>query len=169
MVICTHCRKEFSFHRSTSTLKYHLNAKHVFAGAPTSGATPSLRQNTLTERRALSKSTSDKLTDTIATWIAKDYRPINIVRELYEAKKKTKEEDLASADYVALTGDHWTSVSNNNYLSVTAHHITKTWELKSFVLTVMKTEERHFAEACAEQFETVAGKWAIDGKIKSNL
>ncbi len=129
IVICTHCMKEFSFHRSTSSFKHHLNAKHVFVGASTSGVTPGLRQTTLTERRALSKSTSDKLTDTIAKWIAKDCRPINIVEdmgfkevlkvatldtfhkppsrgtvmtkihELYKAKKKTKKEDLASADY----------------------------------------------------------------------
>lgn len=84
------------------------------------------------------------------------------INKLYDAKKKTKEEELASAEYVALTGDHWTSVSDTNYLGVTAHHITKTWELKSFV---MKTEERHFAEACAEQFQTVAHKWEIEGKI----
>lgn len=98
------------------------------------------------------------MTDTIAKWIAKDCRPINVIgdagftevlkvatldafykppsrgtvitkiHKLYEAIKKTKEEDLASTEYVALTGDHWTdSVCNNNCLGVTAHHITKTW------------------------------------------
>ena len=75
---------------------------------------------------------------------------ITKINELYDAKKKTKEEDLASAECLALTGDHWTSVSNNNYLGVTAHHITN-WKLKSFALTVMKTEERQFAEACAQK------------------
>ena len=29
----------------------------------------------------------------------------------------------------------------------------------------MKTEERHFAEECAEQFQTVARKWGIEGKV----
>ena len=60
---------------------------------------------------------------------------------------------------------YWTSVSNTNYLGVTAHQITKTWELQSFALTILKTEERHFAEACAEQFQTVARKWEIEGKV----
>ena len=195
-VICTLCKKEFSFHRSTSSLKYHINAKHAFVGSSSSGARPGgLVQTTLTEGRALSKSISENLTQKIAKWIAKDCRPINIVEDkglaevlqvasrdafykppsrgtvmtkihdLYKTEKKKKEEDLAVADYVALTGDHWTSVSNNNYLGVTAHHITKTWELKSFALTTMKTEERHFAEACAEQFLTVARKWEIEGKV----
>ncbi|XP_035989999.1 uncharacterized protein LOC118561850 [Fundulus heteroclitus] len=130
VVVCSHCKKDFSFHRSTSSLKYHLNAKHTFVGASTSGVTPGMRQTTLTERRALSKSTSEKLNDKIARWIAKDCRPINIVEdtglaevlkvatldafykppsrgtvmtkinELYVAKMKTKEEDLASAEHM---------------------------------------------------------------------
>ena len=72
------------------------------------------------------------------------------IRELYEAEKKKKENDLAATKHVALTGDHWPSVSSDNYLGVTAHLITNEWKLKSFTLTCMKTEERHFAEACAE-------------------
>ena len=67
------------------------------------------------------------------------------IQELYEAEK---ENDLAATKHVALTGDHWTSVSNDNYLG--AHLITNEWKLKSFTLMCMKTEERHFAEACAE-------------------
>ena len=30
-VICKLCNKEFAYHRSVSSLKYHLNAKHVAA------------------------------------------------------------------------------------------------------------------------------------------
>ena len=30
-VVCKLCRKEFAYHRSLSSLKYHLNAKHVAA------------------------------------------------------------------------------------------------------------------------------------------
>src|SRR4029434_10986519 len=115
---------------------------------------PSLKQ-----RRPLSKSACDKLTSTVAKWIAKSCRPINIVEdegfpevvrvatgdssiktpqsrtimtkihELYEAEKKKKENDLAATKHQALTGDHWTSVSNDNYLGVTAHLITDEWKL----------------------------------------
>src|SRR4029434_10244236 len=86
------------------------------------------------------------------------------IHELYEAEKKKKEKHLGATKHVALTGDHWTSVSNDNYLGVTAHLITNEWKLKSFTLTCMKTEERHFAEACAKQFLTVASNWAIEDK-----
>ncbi len=79
-------------------------------------------------------------------------------------RKRKRKEVLAQVNHIALTGDHWTSVSNNNYLGVTAHFISDTWELKSFALTILKTEERHFAEACKEQFLSVARKWDIEGK-----
>ncbi|KAL0150772.1 hypothetical protein M9458_053930 [Cirrhinus mrigala] len=162
-VFCKICNKEFQFHRSCSSLRYHVNAKHAFAG-PSSLAS-GLRQTTLDFRRPLTKSTSDNLTNTIAKWIAKDCRPISIVEdsgfmdvlqvasqdssykppsratvmtkihELYENEKEKRKEVLAQVNYIALTGDHWTSVSNNNYLGVTAHYISDTWE-------------HHFAEAC---------------------
>ena len=31
IVVCTYCSDELSFHRSTTSLKYHLRAKHIFA------------------------------------------------------------------------------------------------------------------------------------------
>src|SRR4029434_2251091 len=103
------------------------------------------------QRRPLIKCACDKLISTDAKWIAKSCRPINIVEdegftevvrvamgdssikalqsrtimtkihELYDAEKKIKENDLAATKHQALTGDHWTSVSNDNYLGVTAH------------------------------------------------
>src|SRR4029434_4459419 len=154
-----------------------------------------MRQTTLTEqRRPLIKSAGDKSTSTVAKWIAKSCRPINIVEdegftdvlrvatgnssikapqkrtimtkihELYEAEKKKKENDLAATKHVALTGGHWTSVSNDNCLGVTAHLITNEWKVKSFTLMCMTTEERHFEEACAEKFQNVASNWAIEDK-----
>src|SRR4029434_10871639 len=154
-----------------------------------------MRQTTLTEQcRPPTKTACDKLTSTVAKWIAKSFRPINIVEdegftkvlrvatgdssiktperctimtkihELYEAEKKKKKNDLAPTKHQALTGDRWTSVSNDTYLGVTSHLITDEWKLKSFTLTCMKTEERHFAEACAQQFQTVASNWAIEDK-----
>lgn len=62
----------------------------------------------------------------------------------------------------ALLRDHWTSVSNHNYLGVTAYLTDNKWQLHSFTLGVLKTEERHFAEA--SQFLEVAKDWEITDK-----
>nr|XP_033473582.1 zinc finger BED domain-containing protein 1-like [Epinephelus lanceolatus] len=76
------------------------------------------------------------------------------IHDQHAAEKNAKEEKLAGTTYVALTGDHWTSVNNENYLGVTAH-----------LIDVTKTEERHFAEVCARQFLDVANQWGIADKI----
>ncbi|KAI4892351.1 hypothetical protein NFI96_018662 [Prochilodus magdalenae] len=72
---------------------------------------------------------------------------------------------LEQAKCVALTGDHWTSVSNDNYLGVTVHFTDKEWNLQSFALTVSKTETRNYAEACADHFLDVTKEWNITEKL----
>lgn len=63
-VFCKIYNKEFEFHRSCSSMKYHVNTKQAFAGS--SSLAGNLRQTTLKFRRPLTKSTSDNLTNTIA-------------------------------------------------------------------------------------------------------
>ena len=142
VVICSLCKKEFAFHRSCSSLTYHLNAKHVRTSSNVSATVnvganatvSSLRQTTLAEcGKRMSKATTEKLTNSIAKWIAADCRPISIVadeglqeafqiaasdpsfqlpsrttvmkriHQLYEDERKAKEEVLAGACHVAPT------------------------------------------------------------------
>src|SRR4029434_6865744 len=112
-----------------------------------------MRQTTLTEqRKPLIKSACDKLTSTVAKWIAKSCRPINIIEDegftevlrvatgdsSIEVPQRrtimTKIHELyePATKHQAATGDHWTSVSNDNYLGVTAHLITDEWKLKIY-------------------------------------
>ncbi|XDV29398.1 hypothetical protein PO909_032532 [Leuciscus waleckii] len=201
MVVCKLCNKEFAYHRSTSSLKYHLNAKHIAASVDVS-PTPSTRTNTQPTlhqmtglRTRVTKSTSEKITNGLAHWIALDCRPLGVVedkglqnvlkiassdttyelpcrktvtkrvQQLYDNEKEDKENLLEKAECVALTGDHWTSVSNSNYFGVTAHFIDVKWRLHSFALTIQKTTTRHFAENVAGDFESVAEAWEITQKV----
>nr|XP_054591163.1 E3 SUMO-protein ligase ZBED1-like [Nothobranchius furzeri] len=190
-VICVYCRCELSYHRSTSSLKYHLLAKHT---ADAESPPPHRKQTTLEsfQQRRLDNSTSCKLSTAIAKWVATACRLINIVEDeglldviriassdstyelpsrvttvtniqkLYQDEKAKVEETLSQTKTVALTGDYWTSLSNHSYLGVTAHYFTSNWELRSHALTVMKTEDRHFADTCAEHFMQVAQQWNIE-------
>ncbi|XP_055065255.2 E3 SUMO-protein ligase ZBED1-like [Misgurnus anguillicaudatus] len=147
--------------------------------------------------KPVSAALSAKLTTLLAQWIATSCRPISVVEDdglelvlqaatgdpsyklparrtiirrihdQHAAEKAAKDEKIVEASCVALTGDHWTSVNNDNYLGVTVHLIDASWELHSFALGVMKTEERHFAEACARQFLDVANQWGIADKIST--
>lgn len=59
-------------------------------------------------------------------------------------------------DFVTVTGDQWTSVTNSNHIGVTAHIVDVTdgiWNLQSFALTVQKTNTRNYAKNCAERFK----------------
>ncbi|XP_063049691.1 E3 SUMO-protein ligase ZBED1-like [Engraulis encrasicolus] len=86
---------------------------------------------------------------------------------LYSTERAAVKDKLEQAEAVSLTGDYWTSVSNDNYLGVTAHYFTRQWELQSHALTVMKTEERHFADNVVDHFMTVAREWGIEEKVAS--
>ncbi|XP_019211076.1 zinc finger BED domain-containing protein 1 [Oreochromis niloticus] len=207
-VVCLECKKEFAYHRSSSSLAYHLNAKHPAASAATASSedvsniasqSKAFRQTKLENTPRMSKSATDKLTNVIAKWIAMNCRPINIVEDegltevlqiasndpsykppcrttvttkiskMYDGEKKNKLEILAedSPNCVAITGDHWTSAGNHSYFGVTGHFIDSEWNLNSFALTVMRTETRHFADKCAEQFLKVANDWGIENKIST--
>ncbi|CAL9696518.1 unnamed protein product [Knipowitschia caucasica] len=146
--------------------------------------------------KPVSTALSAKLTNLLAQWIATSCRPISVVEDdglelvlqtatgdssyklsarrtimrrihdQHATEKAAKDKKMSEASCVALTGDHWTSV-NNDYLGVTVHFIDASWELHSFALGVMKTEVRHFAEACARQFLDVANQWKIADKIST--
>ncbi|KAL7880597.1 hypothetical protein SRHO_G00028510 [Serrasalmus rhombeus] len=74
------CQAEFSYHQSTSSLKYHMEAKHTFGSRFSSG---NVRQTTLDNVRwqTMDQPTSNKLTVAIAKWIATACRPINMVED----------------------------------------------------------------------------------------
>ncbi|KAL6483231.1 hypothetical protein MHYP_G00081030 [Metynnis hypsauchen] len=211
IVICSLCRKEFANHRSTSTLRYHLDAEHVGASVQVSNdnlaakcissTSKQCRQSTLDHmsgfklRNKMSKSTSDKLTNSLARWIAVDCRPLSVIedkglqealqiasadasyelpsrktmskkiQQLNDEEREVKQVIVKSATNVALTGDHWTSVSNKNYLGVTAHIIDDEWKIQSFALSMQKTTSRHYGDACAEDFMAVAEAWEIKEKV----
>lgn len=194
--VCSYCKAEFSYHRSTSSLRYHIQAKHTFGSGLSSG---NLRQTTLDNARqkTMDQATSKKLTVAIAKWIAAACRPIAIVEdeglrdiiriaskdpsyelpsrstitnrihELYETERAKLAKDLELTATIALTGDYWTSLGNESYLGVTGHYIDEQWQLHSHALTVMKTEERHHAATCAEHFMDVAKQWNIERKVST--
>lgn len=77
IVVCIFCGKEFAYHRSTSSLRYHLNAKHFAASIESSA---SITANPGSNRRCrrsrldqfaefgarMGKSVTHKLTNSVA-------------------------------------------------------------------------------------------------------
>ncbi|XP_076739756.1 receptor-type tyrosine-protein phosphatase gamma isoform X3 [Maylandia zebra] len=78
-VRCTICNAEFKYHRSSSSLAYHLRAKH-----PTESTSTGPRQSTLQEYGAcgrITKNVREKVTNSLVVWIAKNCRPVSIVED----------------------------------------------------------------------------------------
>src|SRR4029434_8719945 len=77
-VVCSICQDEFSYHRSSSCLSYHLHAK-----PPTeSSFRLDGRQPTLHDfSRKLTRPVREKVTNAVAVWVAGDCRPINMVED----------------------------------------------------------------------------------------
>ena len=50
-VICSFCKKQFSYHRSCSSLTYHLNAEHVGTSSTVSGASQGASATVSTPRQ----------------------------------------------------------------------------------------------------------------------
>ena len=68
---------------------------------------------------------------------------MKVLKALYDAEKENLLEELRGVDFVALTGDFWTSVSMDSYLGLTAHFISSDWELTSRVLLTRELTEQH--------------------------
>jgi len=89
-VVCVHCNGEFKYHRSTSTLSYHLRTKHAFVSLPSSSSGTNVTQSAarqpsvsdMFERaRPMEQARYDSITNAIAKWIAMNGRPTNIVTD----------------------------------------------------------------------------------------
>src|SRR4029434_5820431 len=75
-VVCSICQDEFSYHRSSLSLSYHLNAKHLTESSPRLDD----RQPTL-DPHDFSRKITRRVREKVAIWVAGDCRPINIVED----------------------------------------------------------------------------------------
>lgn len=83
--VCKLCDQGFKYHHCTSSLSYHLKAKHPFTGAiPNEKKQNESKQKTLSSlwsTQRLSPSHENYITNAIAKWIARDSRPYHVVED----------------------------------------------------------------------------------------
>ncbi|XP_063049938.1 E3 SUMO-protein ligase ZBED1-like isoform X1 [Engraulis encrasicolus] len=90
------------------------------------------------------------------------YFGTNVIPHLYEETRQDIVKELSEACQVALTTDGWTSRSTESYLTVTAHHITPQWELRSCVLQTRPIYESHTSEFLSQKLREVVEEWALE-------
>ena len=82
------------------------------------------------------------------------------IKRLYEDKKAQVIGNM-EGQYVTLTTDHWTSLGNQAYMTVTAHYINVDWELRSAVLQTVLMPERHTGTNIATRLENCVDEFQI--------
>lgn len=136
-----------------------------------------------------------EITNKLVKWIVRDSRPVNIVSDrgleevlqealnsdtyhlpsrdtvtkkiekLYDVERSKLLGELKQAEFVSLTGDFWSSISNRSYLGVTAHWIDSNWEYRNSTLQVKHFTENHSAANCTEEFQNVFREWGLEDKV----
>src|SRR4029434_4102186 len=171
-VVCSICQIGFSYHRSSSSLNYYFNAKHPTKSSPRlDGRQPTLYDFS----SKITRPVRENVTNALAVWGASHCRTSNIVKDVrlteviriasgdnsydlpsrgtivscihsfYDGERARKIQLLEQAATVTLTGDHWTSVSNDNYLGVSSFYIDNVWNVRSFLfgLVCINKQTKH--------------------------
>ena len=89
---------------------------------------------------------------------------LNLMREQLTNKIKA---ELSAATGVACTADCWSSISQDSYLTITAHFLDPNWTPKSFTLTTEEVCERHTAANLTARLHNAISHWDLDGKIST--
>ncbi len=86
-IVCKYCHDVLSYHRSTTSLKYHLKTRHfLYASASRSSRTElagshvcQVKITECNQGKPVSKATTTRLKNEMAKWVAMDCRPVSIV------------------------------------------------------------------------------------------
>ncbi|KAI4468599.1 dna replication-related element factor isoform a [Holotrichia oblita] len=160
------------------------------ASPSTSRKTPKLQQSSIDLYRPMNKTIEEKITNSLAYFIATDMMPYSIVEkegfqfvrnlnpqyklpsrktityqkipQLYNNTVEIIKNILKNRLHMAVTTDFWTSVAMESYMSVTIHFLSDDWELYSATLACQKMDTDHTAANIQEQLLICLEEWEID-------
>ncbi|KAI4794605.1 hypothetical protein KUCAC02_017011 [Chaenocephalus aceratus] len=139
-------------------------------------------------KRPVTDKRRQQITDLLINFVVKDVRPLSAlsgegfrdIRKFFEPGYKipshatlwsnimlqynTVKARIANEmkdKSVSLTTDLWTSCTMDPYITITAHYITDTWELKSRVLRTTIMPERHTAVNIVQRLKETIEEWDL--------
>lgn len=93
-----------------------------------------------------------------------------VIPEMYIKTKAKVVDLLTDSDYVSFTTDMWTSSSNDDYMSLTAHFVDSSYCLHHLALEVVPFPEiSHTAENISTFITTVIRDWNLSDKVVAVL
>ena len=84
-----------------------------------------------------------------------------IERKYAEVKVMVNQKIELESGSLCVTGDIWTSIVNDAYLTITAHFISESWNRESIVLGTKPLSERHTGENIVKWIEEMIGDFSI--------
>ncbi|XP_044127313.1 E3 SUMO-protein ligase ZBED1-like [Bufo gargarizans] len=88
----------------------------------------------------------------------------NVIPALYHETKAKIIASMSQASRVAITCDSWTSVTTESYVTITAHYVSKDWQILSHVLHTRAIYESHTGAHLAELLSHVVEEWQLSDK-----
>ena len=162
-VECKLCKRKLKYNSNTSIMSNHLAGKHpvpkpVDSSAATAAAATAPRQTRIGEyaQRPFTEQRRKKITELVVNFVVKDCRPIaavsgegfrevvNFLEPNYTIPCHATVWKTINLQYntlrAAIAKEMWTSCTMDPYITVTAHYITDSFEIKSKVLrtTIMR-------------------------------
>ena len=93
---------------------------------------------------------------------SRSYLQTNVITPMYEETKLAIKEDLRKYTNIAVTTDAWTSMTQQSYITVTAHVIDETkCELKFYVLSTSEITKRHTSVNLMDHIDRVLQDYNI--------
>ena len=83
-----------------------------------------------------------------------------VLHDMYIKLKQKVSGDIQRSSRYSMTTDTWTSVSCDNYMTITIHLLID-WKIKSYVLSTCCSNEPHTSTNLKEQFDTVFASWNL--------
>ena len=190
---CNLCDKQFAYKGTTSNLLNHLNIQHPSANTTNDTPKKQVPMTSFLNSPRKTKTDSDRITQAIADMIVADYVPLSIVegegfrnlmsivapdytvpcrktvrtriQRRYDVEREALTSELSEVKSASITTDTWTSNSTESFITVTEHHVTDAWELKSNVLLTRAMPERHTGENLANRLKDSVREFNLKGKV----
>ena len=100
--------------------------------------------------------------------VTRKYLANNVLPELYEKQCTAIRSELRKVEHICFTIDFWTSLSNQDYMSLTAHFIDDNFNLQEFCLEVTPFSEiSHTAANILEFLKDTLAKWDVADKVQA--
>lgn len=88
-----------------------------------------------------------------------------VIPNLYEKTKSKVKDNLGKVEYLSVTTDAWSGCHNRSYISVTAHFIDSSWNLKHYCLQIQEITESHTAVNLADDLKNSLEQWEILDRV----